>query len=650
VRTVPVSKLFLILLATTFLIVVLSSIFFTYNFAEFSAEGSRRSQNLQETAILNLELRQLLNEQIRCVYQQLEKVETDFPERFSQINFELGEKQTRYLKLHLGVEERLTVERIKELQAELGLEALRIYNDLRTEDRDAAVLRLAKLKNLENKINTEFLSLNQLETDKLSVVQDQLAVTASNTHRAIYGLAAYLLTSLLVFTILLRRRVLQPLKQILMATNRVRQGDFSARAPETQADELGELSRSFNFMAASLAESYAGLEKKVAERTLQLEQLQQQLVQSEKMSAVGRMLSGVAHELNNPLAIILGKIELAKRRLLASRNNHEQLRMMEDLHEQGERCKKIVANLLQFARQGKPRLETVRLNDVIEQALQLREHELMFRNVTIMREFDVTNPKVCVDPNKIVQVVLNLLNNADDAINEARRPGTIRVKTAIAGDNVRIEIIDSGTGLREPERVFDPFYTTKEVGQGTGLGLSVCYGIIEEHKGSIRAENSEAGAHFTISLPIGDIQAEPEIEEEPEDEPATVERQRGLVVDDEVPLVNLQIDFLSDIGVDAVGVNSGQEAIDYLKSNEVDVVISDVRMPGAVDGIQLYQWINSNRPALSERFIFVSGDMIGMKCGEFFLNSTARRIQKPFLWDEYSNLVKDAIGNREGTL
>ena len=120
---------------------------------------------------------------------------------------------------------------------------------------------------------------------------------------------------------------------------------------------------------------------------------------------------------------------------------------------------------------------------------------------------------------------------------------------------------------------------------------------------------------------------------------------RALVVDDEVSLVHLQTSFLSDIGVEGVGVYSGIEAIHFLQSNEVDLIISDVRMPGAVDGVKLYEWIGQHRPAMLNRFLFVSGDMIGMNAGDFFQTSTVPRVQKPFLWDDYSILVQQLLGN-----
>jgi len=649
-RTAPISKLFLVLLAITFLLVVLFSVRFTYKFAQFSTEASTHAQNLQETSELNLQLRDKLNEQINLLYQQLEHVDPDFPGRFSVINFKLGEQQTHYLKLHIGTEERLTVERIKSFQSELALHALQIYHYLKSNDRTEAVLRLRNMKILENKISNEFAGLNSLQANKLRLAQNQLNETVRTTNVAIYGLATFLLVALLAFTVLLRRRVLQPLRSLLEATNQIRQGDFSARAPSERQDELGQLAHGFNFMAASLAESYAGLEQKVEERTQQLQDLQHQLIQSAKMSAVGRMLSGMAHELNNPLALIMGNTELAKRRLVAAGGSSKEIELMEHLHEQGDRCRKIVANLLQFARQEPPRLEVVKLNDVVEQALQLREYELKTRNIELIREFDPGNPIFSADPNKIVQVVLNLLNNAHDAISEAGKSGKIWIRTSAAGGQVRLEFSDNGTGLSEPERVFDPFYTTKEIGHGTGLGLSVCYGIVEEHHGTIQAGNWEHGARFTIVLPTGQPNQINQVEEQEVENKQSPEKYTALVVDDEVPLVDMQISFLADIGIEAAGVHCGSDAILYLQSHQVDLVICDVRMPGEVDGIKLYEWVGRNRPHLLKQFLFVSGDMIGIDGGEFFLKSTSLRIQKPFVWDDYERLVQQMIVHRAEAL
>ena len=208
-RSAPVSKLFLLLLGTTFLLVVLFSVRFTYKFAQFSAEASNHAQSLQETSELNLQLREKLNEQVNLVYQQLEDVDPDFSSKFSAINFKLGEQQTLYLRLNIGPEERLTVERIKSLQSEIALQALQIHHQLQQDDRSQAVLRLRAMKSLEHKISNEFAALNSLQTNKLRYVQNQLNESVTTSTSAVYGLATYLLIALLVFTVLLRRRVLQ---------------------------------------------------------------------------------------------------------------------------------------------------------------------------------------------------------------------------------------------------------------------------------------------------------------------------------------------------------------------------------------------------------------------------------------------------------
>lgn len=642
-RSVSISKLFLIIKGSTFLLVVGFSISFVYTFAEISNEASRLAQNLQDTSALNLELREKLNEQINLVYQQIERADPDFPDKLTAIDFDLGQRQSRYLKLNIGPQERLTVERIKTLQSELGIRALQIHYLLQSGDRTLALSRLWALDGLQNDISTEFANLNQLQTSKLGEVQHQLNKSVKTTNQAIYILAAYLLISLLVFIILLRRRVLQPLRLLLEAANQVRQGDFSARAHINRQDEIGQLAHGFNFMAESLAQSYADLENKVEERTTQLQELQQKLIQEAKMSAVGRMLGGVAHELNNPLTAIMGHTELAQRRLTATGGNPDEIKLMETLHGQGDRCRKIVANLLQFARQETPHFEAVNLNQIVEQALQFREYELKTRNIELIREFDNDDAVFCADSNKIVQVVLNLLNNAHDAICEAEALGKIWIRTSSDKEQVRLEFLDNGTGLREPERVFEPFYTTKEVGQGTGLGLSVCYGIVEEHQGSIRAENWEQGAHFTILLPKGNPAGLLYAPKKEEDVAQVRQKFRALVVDDEETLVKMQTSFLAEIGVEAAGAFSGADAILHLQSHQVDLVISDVRMPGIVDGIQLYDWIGRNQPHLLKRFLFVSGDMIGINVSEFFLKSTALRIQKPFIWDDYSSMVQQML-------
>jgi len=647
-RPATVSRQFLLLLTIAFSLVVAFAVRLTYQFARYSAEGARLTNNLQNTFALNQELRQGINDQINLLHRQFEEPDPLFPDKFSAINYNLGERQTQYLKLNIGERERFTVEKIKSLHSELGVQSIQIFQQLQLGNRSQALSRINRVEELGNQIDKEFAALNELQTRKLQEVLEQLNRSVSIGYTVIYGFASSLVLTLIAFTLLLRKRVLQPLRSILDATDQIRQGNFSTRIPVSRLDEIGRLAKGFNFMADSLAESYAGLERKVEERTQQLRELQQQLVQAARMSAVRQLVSGVAHELNNPLTVIMGFAELRKMELVAGKADPKEIKLMNDIHSHADRCRRIVANLLQFARQKEPHLEAVSINEVIESVLQLREHELETKNIRLVRRYDATNPVICADLYKIQQVMLNLLNNAYDAIQEAGRPGTIQVRTVSQRERVIIEFLDNGTGIREPERIFDPFYTTKEVGKGTGLGLSVCYGIVQEHNGEIRAENTGKGARFVITLPVGNpemLQRQPGADPQSRTTKQARQKRQALIVDDEETIVRLQISFLSTMGITATGVASGDEAVRFLQEHPVDIIISDVRMPGTVDGIHLYNWVRNNRPQLLKRFLFVSGDLVGMNTGQFFLQSSVPRIQKPFKFDDYSRIVRQVLEN-----
>jgi len=227
-----------------------------------------------------------------------------------------------------------------------------------------------------------------------------------------------------------------------------------------------------------------------------LERLQTQVMQSEKLASIGRLVSGAAHELNNPLAAILGYSEL-----IASEQGvpAEQRAFAEKISQQTRRTRNLVANLLSFARQTPAQKRLTDLNVVIHNACQLRLTSFP-ANVSLIRDLQPDLPQVMADDNHLLQVLVQLLNNAIDALEEVGG-GQITVHTHASGDQVMFEVRDNGLGITEPARVFDPFYTTKQPGQGTGLGLSACYGIIQEHGGTIECSNlAPRGALFRISL------------------------------------------------------------------------------------------------------------------------------------------------------
>jgi len=228
--------------------------------------------------------------------------------------------------------------------------------------------------------------------------------------------------------------------------------------------------------------------------------LRDQLVHAEKMAAVGQLVSGVAHEVNNPLTAILGFADL----LLESSDLPESARKdLRVILQEAQRTKQIVQNLLSFARQMPPQRNPVQLNLILRRTIQLRSYDFTSHGVEVIEHLDEQLPEVIGDAHQLQQVFLNILNNAYDAVHEAGRPARIEIMTTKAGSAVEVSFRDNGPGVSDPTRIFDPFFTTKEVGKGTGLGLSICYGIVKEHGGEIRCQNnsSEPGATFIVRLP-----------------------------------------------------------------------------------------------------------------------------------------------------
>lgn len=229
--------------------------------------------------------------------------------------------------------------------------------------------------------------------------------------------------------------------------------------------------------------------------------IQAKLMHTEKMAAVGQLVSGVAHEVNNPLTAIMGFSDLLMENPEVPSSARKDLQV---ILEEAQRTKEIVQNLLSFARQRPPQRYSLQVNDIIRKTIALRAYDFANHGVEIVERFTDHLPELIGDPNQLQQVFLNILNNAYDAVQAAGRRGMIEIETRQSGDWLEAVFRDNGEGIQNPERIFDPFFTTKEVGQGTGLGLSICYGIVREHEGEIVCANNHdrPGATFTVRLPI----------------------------------------------------------------------------------------------------------------------------------------------------
>jgi two-component system NtrC family sensor kinase len=230
-----------------------------------------------------------------------------------------------------------------------------------------------------------------------------------------------------------------------------------------------------------------------------LRNTQEQRLQGEKMSAVGQLISGVAHELNNPLTAIIGYAQLLETEPIG-----EQARdYVHKLYLQTQRTRRVVQNLLSFSRQRQPVQSQVDLRRAMEDALTLRESDLKLNNVVVERQYAPDLPFIIGDAHQLAQVFQNIINNAVDAVMDSGLNGSVKIRIYPENSWAYIEFQDSGPGLKDHKKIFDPFYTTKEIGRGSGLGLSICYGIVKEHGGDIIAFNHEqGGAVFQLRLPI----------------------------------------------------------------------------------------------------------------------------------------------------
>ena len=369
--------------------------------------------------------------------------------------------------------------------------------------------------------------------------------------------------------------------------------------------------------------------------------LQEQLIQSEKMSAIGQLVSGVAHELNNPLAGISAFAQLL---LAEKRFPPDQRTAAETIYSEARRASRIVQNLLTFARQHKAEKVPTAINQVLDDTLELRGYELRVRGIDVRREYDESIPETMADAHQLQQVFLNLITNAEQAMEQ--RDGhhhRLTVRTRRNGNAIRIEVEDTGDGIPANliERIFNPFFTTKPTGSGTGLGLSISLGIVREHEGRIWAENPQAGARFVVELPITTPRSSGEQTAVPQVQSMGSDRLRVLVVDDEASVrVSLQR-YLAGKGHEVETTASGEDALVRLKASKYDAVIVDMRMPD-LSGEQLFERLRSNDPAHAERVIFTTGDLVNEQMRRF-LDGTGRPcVPKPFEFASFDQALPAA--------
>jgi PAS domain S-box-containing protein len=387
------------------------------------------------------------------------------------------------------------------------------------------------------------------------------------------------------------------------------------------------------------------------------QRLQQQLIQSERLAAMGQMIAGVAHELNNPLTAILGVTELMRDQA-SNENAHRQLDLA---HRQARRAAHIVESLLVFSRPATPRNALLHLSDLLHRTLQLHEHSLRSNNIQVDIVARPDLPTVLGDSNQLTQVFLNLIVNAEQAIREIREQGTLRIRLGVVGDRVLITFQDDGVGIRRETlpRIFDPFFTTKRPGRGTGLGLSICMAIVREHNGDISAQPlPDGGSVFTVSLPIctqavlvpEPYHAPASPAESPAPAASTLTGKRILVVDDEDGIRELVTDSLTPRNISVDCAASREQALELVSQHPYDAILCDVNLETelglSVSGFDVYDRIRdylASRSAIMPLYIFMTGDLVDFSSDEQSIRQGSLFLQKPFRIAELLLLLNKSL-------
>jgi PAS domain S-box-containing protein len=387
-----------------------------------------------------------------------------------------------------------------------------------------------------------------------------------------------------------------------------------------------------------------GIARDITERRQSEEQFQRQrdaLYQSEKLATMGQLLAGVAHELNNPLAVVMGQAAL----LSQSVRNKRQKERAEKIVQASERCARIVNNFLALARQRSPERQAVHINQVVREAVELLAYPLRVDNVEVEWDLAADVPMLWADPHQLHQVIVNLVSNAHQAMREVAGPRRLTVASGVGAGEARVwvEVRDTGPGIAaELEgRIFEPFFTTKPPGVGTGLGLSLCQGIVEGHGGWIGVRQGvEGGAVFRVELPVEEQEAPAVAVVAPA--PVVVRGARILVVDDEPGIAGVLAEVLQLDGHVVETVGNGEAALAKLAAGSYELILSDIRMP-EIDGPGLYWELARRDQRLLDRVIFLTGDTLSPGTREFLEKTGVPCLSKPFALSDVRDIVQQVL-------
>ena len=376
--------------------------------------------------------------------------------------------------------------------------------------------------------------------------------------------------------------------------------------------------------------------------------LEQQLRQAEKLSAIGQMISGVAHELNNPLAVVKGYLELVlSHHELSPRTRSD----LEKAAHESNRAAKLVMNFLSFAREQPAHRESIGLNELVQRLVELRRFDLQVAKTETILELDPNLPPIYADPDQVQQLIVNLMNNSLQAMVDSPGIGRLKIQTRRIEDRVQVLVEDNGPGVPAHllNKIFEPFFTTKEVGAGTGLGLSIAHSIMTEHKGRIFYQTSSlGGAGFVLEFPAAPLIAAPG----PSNgnttflaRPVATEKVcsgKILVLDDEKGIAEMLGEMLGLLGYTPTVCSAAAQALELIEEQDFDLIISDFRMPG-INGRQFHDFVAQKKPALARRIIFLTGDVVNGETREYLESIGNPHIAKPFNLSSVQKAVAETM-------
>lgn len=385
-------------------------------------------------------------------------------------------------------------------------------------------------------------------------------------------------------------------------------------------------------------------ERKEAEE--QIARQQEALQQSEKMAALGGLLAGVAHELNNPLSVVVGQATL----LSEGTDEPKVKTRAEKIFKAADRCARIVKSFLAMARRKPPEMKATDLNAIINASLELLGYQFRNANVIVTLELDPALPEVRGDSDHLMQVFTNLAMNAVQALQEWPGKHALTIRTRAVNGEIVTTIADSGPGIPLDLRVkiFEPFFTTRAATGGTGVGLALCVGIIENHDGKIKVEDTTGGgATFVVTLPIATAATTSSVAPSPSvtknaDDIHHANTLRLLIVDDELELAQTLADLLEPEGYQITLAINGAIAIEKLRGQTYDAIISDLRMP-VMDGPAMYDEMARSLPQYLNKIIYVTGDTLSVHVNEFLRRVSAPVIEKPYRLIDVKNALATVL-------